>query len=162
MEKIFKQKNFNNFVWTPLVVELTYIQIFAFKFNLRWLQPDIFPIIGKFSAGVADTGGNFPLVSLTPVANLPPASLIPVVNLPPVSLTPVKCKYVCKCKYCKIINPTQVWILQITNSIQARILQIIYKITNMFSKAWLWKYVQTRNQHNKYISLTCTGFEMVL
>ncbi len=55
-----------------------------------------------------------------------------------------------KFKYCKIINPTQV-----------RILQIIYKIKNMFSKAWLWKYVQTRNQH-KYISFTCTAFEMVL
>jgi hypothetical protein len=59
MEKIFKQKNFNNFVWTPLVVELIYIQIFAFKFTLRWLQPDIFPKIGKFFTGVADTGGNF-------------------------------------------------------------------------------------------------------
>ncbi len=27
------------------VVELTYIWIFAFKFSLRWLQPDIVPII---------------------------------------------------------------------------------------------------------------------
>ncbi len=71
------------------VVELTYIKIFAFKFSLRWLQPDIVPIIchrcywhrwqicrrrrwyrwqfatgvvdtgGKFNAGIVDTGGKF-------------------------------------------------------------------------------------------------------
>ncbi len=70
MEKTFKQKNFNNFVWTPLgsTVELTYIYIFAFKFTLRWLQPDIVAI----------------------VANLPPVSLTPVANLPPVSTTLAK------------------------------------------------------------------------
>jgi hypothetical protein len=34
-----------------LVVELTYIKIFAFKFTLRCLQPDI------VAAGVVDTGG---------------------------------------------------------------------------------------------------------
>jgi hypothetical protein len=98
MGKIFKQKNFNNFVWTPLVAELIYIKIFAFKITLRCLQPDIFRIIfhrcltdtgGKFSAGVADIGGNFPPASFRPAANLPPASLILVANLPPVSLTPV-------------------------------------------------------------------------
>jgi hypothetical protein len=69
------------------VVELTHIYIFAFKFTLRYLQPDINPIVytgGKFAAGVVDTGGNLPPVSTTlviPVANLPPVSLIPVVNL---------------------------------------------------------------------------------
>ncbi len=58
-----------------------YIYIFAFKFTLRCLQPDIVPIIchryqqlgemvenfgagvidngGKFATGVVDTGGNF-------------------------------------------------------------------------------------------------------
>jgi hypothetical protein len=36
---------------------------------------------GKFAAGVVDTGGNLPPVSLTPVANLPLVSLTPVVHL---------------------------------------------------------------------------------
>jgi hypothetical protein len=80
------------------VVELTYIHIFAFKFSLRSLQPDIFSIFchrcqhtgGKFAAGVVDTSGNLPPVSLTPAANLPPVSLTPVANLPPVSTTQAK------------------------------------------------------------------------
>jgi hypothetical protein len=47
MEKIFKQKNFNNFVWAPLGsrVNIYCIYIFAFKFTLRRLQPDIVLII---------------------------------------------------------------------------------------------------------------------
>ncbi len=48
---------------------------------------------GKFTAGVVDTGGDLPPVSLRPasttlaklVENLPPVSLISVANLPPVS-----------------------------------------------------------------------------
>jgi hypothetical protein len=35
----------------------------------------------KFAAGVFDTGGNLPPVSLIPAAILPPLSLIPVVHL---------------------------------------------------------------------------------
>jgi hypothetical protein len=31
-------------------------------------------LVAKFAAGVVDTRGNLPLVSLTPVANLPPVS----------------------------------------------------------------------------------------
>ncbi len=31
-------------------------------------------LVAKFAAGVVDTGGNLPPVSLTPVANLPPVS----------------------------------------------------------------------------------------
>ncbi len=48
MRKIFNQKNFNNFVGTPLdsrVLELTHVYIFAFKFTLRYLQPDINPFV---------------------------------------------------------------------------------------------------------------------
>ncbi len=64
------------------MVELTHIYIFAFKFTIRYLQTDIYPIVctgvndtgGKFAAGVVDTGGNLPPVSLTPAANLPPVS----------------------------------------------------------------------------------------
>jgi hypothetical protein len=46
-------------------------------------------LVAKFAAGVVDTGGNLPPVSLIPAAILPPVSLTPVANLPPVSLTPV-------------------------------------------------------------------------
>ena len=38
-------------------------------------------LVAKFAAGVVDTGGNLPPVSLTPAANLPPVSLTPVVHL---------------------------------------------------------------------------------
>jgi hypothetical protein len=58
-------------------------KIFAFKFTLRCLHPDIVLI----AAGVVDTGGNLPSVLLTPAANLPPISLTPVANLPNVSTT---------------------------------------------------------------------------
>ncbi len=51
------------------VVELTNILIFAFKFTLRCLQPDIAHYL--------------PPVSLTLVANLPPVSLIPVATCHP-------------------------------------------------------------------------------
>jgi hypothetical protein len=44
----------------------------------------LFPL---FAAGVVDTGGNLPPVSLIPAANLLPVSLTPVENLPPVSTT---------------------------------------------------------------------------
>jgi hypothetical protein len=82
MEKIFNHKSFNDFVWTPLGVELIYRYIFAFNFTLMSQQPDIAPIIclgvidtrGKFSAGVFDTGGKLPLVSLTPVSTIPAAN----------------------------------------------------------------------------------------
>ncbi len=68
------------------IVELTHIYIFAFKFTLRYLQPDINPI----AAGVVDTGGTLPPELLTPAANLLPVLLTPVANLPPVSTTLVK------------------------------------------------------------------------
>ncbi len=49
------------------IVELTHIYIFAFKFTLRYLQPDINPIVchrcrwyrWQFAAGIVDTGGKF-------------------------------------------------------------------------------------------------------
>ncbi len=64
MAKIFKLKNFNYFAWTPLGSR---VNIFAFKFSLRWLQPDIVPIIccrrcwyrWQFATGVIDTVGKF-------------------------------------------------------------------------------------------------------
>ncbi len=66
----------------------------AAQLPLRYLQRDINPIVcnlfGKFAAGVVDTGGNLPPVSLTLAAILPPVSLTPVANLPPESTTLVK------------------------------------------------------------------------
>ncbi len=61
MKKIFNQKNFNILLGHLWIVELTYIHFFAFKFTLRYLQPDINPIVsgGKFAAGIVDTSGKF-------------------------------------------------------------------------------------------------------
>jgi hypothetical protein len=72
MEKIFNQKIFNNFIWSPLgsrgniyffsgVCSLLLFQLFATGVNDTG---------GKFAAGVVDTGGNLPLVSTTPVVHL--------------------------------------------------------------------------------------------
>ncbi len=65
MEKIFKQKNFNNFVWAPLGSRVTIFKTFClqvhFKVSAAWYCSHYLPP-----------------VSTTPAANLPPASLIPV------------------------------------------------------------------------------------
>ncbi len=98
MEKIFNQKNFNYFVWTPLGSRVSiYIYIFAFKFTFRYLQPDTVPIVchrcrwyrwqicrryrwyrWQFATGVVDTGGKFAASIVDTGGNLPPASLTPV------------------------------------------------------------------------------------
>ncbi len=78
MEKTFKQKNFNNFVWTPLGgrvnIYINFCRQVHFTVSAAWYCCHYLPP-----------------VSLAPVANLPPVSLIPVAmaNLPPVSLIPV-------------------------------------------------------------------------
>jgi hypothetical protein len=67
MEKIFNQKNCNNFVWSPRniykflpssslsgVCSLILFPLFATGVN---------DTSGKFAAGVIDTGGNLPLAS---------------------------------------------------------------------------------------------------
>jgi hypothetical protein len=119
MRKIFNQKNFNNFVGTPWIVEVTHIYIFAFKFTLRYLQPDIIPIVchrfatglppvlltpvaklppvsttlvklvAKFAASVVDTGGNFATSVVDTGGNFAPGVVDTGGNLPPVSLIPV-------------------------------------------------------------------------
>jgi hypothetical protein len=51
MEKTFKQKNFNNFVWTPVSTTLAkMVEKFA---------TGVADTGGKFASGVVDTGGNF-------------------------------------------------------------------------------------------------------
>jgi hypothetical protein len=69
IEKIFNQKSFYYFVWTPWVVELKSGEIFFFKFTLRRKQSDIVPITSLLP------------LSLTPVTNLLTVLLIPVVHL---------------------------------------------------------------------------------
>ncbi len=61
MEKIFRQKNFHNFVWAPLGSRVTIYKNFCLQVHFK----------------VSAAGENFPPVSLIPVANLPPVSLIP-------------------------------------------------------------------------------------
>jgi hypothetical protein len=68
MEKIFSHKVLIIFFGHLWEVELTYRYIIAFKFTLRSQQPDIVPIIChrcNFAAGVINTGGKLPPVSLT-------------------------------------------------------------------------------------------------
>ncbi len=77
MEKTFKQKNFNNFVWTPLGSSVNIYINFClqvhFKVSAAWYCCHYLPPVLK-----------------TPVANLPPVPLTPVANLPPVSTTLAK------------------------------------------------------------------------
>jgi hypothetical protein len=96
LEKIFNQKNFNNFIWSPLGSRGNmYIKFLASSSLLGVCSLILFPLFatgvndtgGKFAAGVVDTGGNLPSASLTPEANWPPVSLTPVANWPPVSTT---------------------------------------------------------------------------
>ncbi len=74
MEKIFNQKNFNNFVWSPLGsrgnLYINFCLQVHFQVSAAWY----------YSHYLLPT-------SLTPAANLPPVSLSPVANLPPVSTT---------------------------------------------------------------------------
>ncbi len=112
MEKIFSQKNFNNFVWSPLGSRVNiyihfclqvHFQVSAAWYCSHYLPPvSITPVanlppvsttqgelVAKFAAGVVDTGGKFAAVVVDTGGNLPPVSLTPAANLPPVSLTPV-------------------------------------------------------------------------
>ncbi len=97
MEKIFNQKNFNNFLWSPLGSGgNTYINFCLqvhFQVSAAWYCSHFFATgvndTGGIFAGVVDTGGNLPPVSTTQgdlVAKF--ATGINVENLPPVSLIP--------------------------------------------------------------------------
>ena len=87
MAKTFKQKNFNNFVWTPVGSRVNIYIHFClqvhFKVSAAWYCCHYLPPVSLTPVA------NLPQVSLTPVANLPPVSTTPAANLPPVSLTPV-------------------------------------------------------------------------
>ncbi len=74
MDKIFNQKIFNNFVWSPLGswgnIYIKFCLQVHFKVSAAWYCSHYLPP-----------------VSATPVANLPPVSLTPVANLTPVTTT---------------------------------------------------------------------------
>ncbi len=104
-------RNFNYFIWTPLASRVNKQTHFSFKFNIRWTQSDIVPIIWlwchwhqwqiycrchwywqQFTTGIIDWWCCWypwqichrvylPPVSLTLMANLPLMSMIPVVHL---------------------------------------------------------------------------------
>ncbi len=69
--KIFNQKNFHYFFWTPLGSRVSILINFVFKFILSCQQFDNYShclppvsttlakLVEKFDAGVVDTGGKF-------------------------------------------------------------------------------------------------------
>jgi hypothetical protein len=71
MEKIFKQKNFNNLIWVPLGskvnIFINYCLQVHFKVSAAWYCPHYLPpvstaqaeVVAKFATGVVDTGGKF-------------------------------------------------------------------------------------------------------
>jgi hypothetical protein len=93
MEKIFNQKNFNNFVWSPLCSRgniyinfclQVHFQVSAASYCSHYLQPMSTTqgeLVAKFAAGVVDTGGKFATGVVDTGGNLPPVSLTPAVHL---------------------------------------------------------------------------------
>jgi hypothetical protein len=58
MEKTFKQKNFNNFVWTPLGSRANIYINFLLQVHIKFAT-DVVDTGGNFVAGVVDTDGKF-------------------------------------------------------------------------------------------------------
>jgi hypothetical protein len=71
MEKIFNQKNYNNFVWSPLGsrgnIYINFCLPVHFQLSAAWYCSHYLPpvsttqgaLVAKFAAGVVDTGGKF-------------------------------------------------------------------------------------------------------
>jgi len=68
MAKTFKQKNFNNFVWTPLGSRVNIYKFLPLPLppvsltpaaNLPPVSITVAKMVEKFATGVADTGGRF-------------------------------------------------------------------------------------------------------
>jgi hypothetical protein len=93
MEKIFKQKNFNNLVWAPLGsrvnIYLNFCLQVHFKVSASWycshylppVSTTLWELVAIFTAGVVDTGGKFAAGVVDTGGNLPPVSTTPVVHL---------------------------------------------------------------------------------
>ncbi len=86
MEKIFNQKNFNNFVWSPLGsrgnIYINFCLQVHFQVSAAWYCSHYLP-------PVSTTQGEL-------VSKLPPVSLIPVANLPLVLLIPAAICHRCR------------------------------------------------------------------
>ncbi len=93
MEKIFNQKNFNNFVWSPLGsrgnIYINFCLQVYFQGSPAWYCSHYLPpvsttqgkLVAKFATGVVDTGGKFAIGVVDTGGNLPPVSLTPLVHL---------------------------------------------------------------------------------
>ncbi len=104
IEKIFNQKNFNNFVWSPLGsrgnININFCLQVHFQVSAAWYCSHYLPpvsltpvanlppvsttqgeLVAKFAAGVVYTGGKFAAGVIDTGGNLPPVSLTPVVHL---------------------------------------------------------------------------------
>ncbi len=87
MEKIFNQKNFNNFVWSPLGsrrnICINFCLQVHFQVSAAWYCSHYLPpvsttqgeLVAKFAAGVVDTGGKFAAGVVDTGGNLPPVSI---------------------------------------------------------------------------------------
>jgi hypothetical protein len=74
--KIFNQKNFKYFIWTPLGSKVV-----NFCLEVQVCSLIFFPYFATSINNNSETGQNLLPVLLIPVAILPPVSLIPVVHL---------------------------------------------------------------------------------
>ncbi len=114
MEKIFNQKNFKNFVWSPLGsignIHINFcLQIHLFCRRCRWYRlqfaTGVVETSGKFAAGNVDTGGKFATVvnNTRGTGGKICRRLILVANLLPVSLIPAaichRCRWTLTCEY---------------------------------------------------------------
>ncbi len=93
IEKILNQKNFNNFVWSPLGsrgnIYINFCLQVHFQVSAAWYCSNYLPtvsttqgeLVAKFAAGVVDTGGKFAAGVVDTSGNMPPVSLTPVVHL---------------------------------------------------------------------------------
>ncbi len=80
MEKIFNQKNFNNFVWSPLGsrgnIYIKFCLQVHFHVSAAWYCSHYLPPVSMTLVANLPPAANLPPVWLTPVANLPPVSTI--------------------------------------------------------------------------------------
>ncbi len=81
MEKIFNQKNFNNFVWSPLGsrgnIYINFCLQVHFQVSAAWYCSHYLPPVSTTQAELENWWQNLLPLSLIPVANLPPVYLIP-------------------------------------------------------------------------------------
>ncbi len=107
-KKIFNQKIFNNFIWSPLGgrgnININFCLQVHFQVSAAWYCSNYLPPVSMIPVATCHPlqqhKGNWR-------QNLPPVLLIPVANLPPVSLIPVAICHRCHwhwwqiCHWCR-------------------------------------------------------------